>query len=1596
MQLYSCQMLLLRWAGSTRRLLSKSRMRSAIGRGASRTGREQLSSIGIWLLAFAALLVGRQVALGQRGQPGQIQIRVRGPQFNERTTLSGVYLPSDRSLSRAMSRARERLAAHEYHEALTFLQDILGREEDSFLERAGDDQQQRGLKATARQLIGELPAEGRDAYELLYGAAARRQLDAALRGGDHDGVAHVSRQFFHTSAGYEATFVLAQMESDRGHRIAAAQLYQELIDAPRAAAQFEPQLSVTAALNQVAAGRLENAAATIQSLVKRKSDADVVLAGRSVSLPAAGADPIAWLTGIVGKPAHIVTDRGDWLTLRGDPSRNSQTAGGPPHLRPRWEARVVNEPSRESYFASRSDDLRQRGVVAIPGAKPIVMGDVVVMRTPTNVVAIDWRTGKRIWETRDDEEFDDETLADVSPTFEREQWVAQGQPFDERMWKDALVTSVASDGQRVFVLRGISIARDEEPMGWAVAPGFGRVGVEPPAATNRLAAYDLATQGKLLWELDGGQSGGPLSGAFFLGAPLSIDNTLYAIAEMRMAIYLLALEPTTGKVRWQQQLLSLEQSISVDPLRRRVAATPSYSGGILVCPTAAGATIAVDVGKREFAWVYRYTREAMSAADARNTWGQGPQNQLPWVNDQWLDGSAVLAEGCAVLTPPESNEIHCLDARTGKLLWKRLRGDALFVGGVDRGRVLLVGSDSVQALQLSDGAPAWTPDLSSLPTGALPAGQGYMSEGSYFLPLTTGIVAQIDMPTGKTVSVKSAGPVTSLGNLICYRGSILSQSALVLDKFEQLAVLRQRTDAALARNAQDAEALRELAELKRADGNLGVAVTLLKRAFEQTPDDPVTRESLVEMLLDALASDYRTYHDDVSLLERLIRNRDQRIELMRINAAGLEETGERLAAVDAHLRLADFTAEEPSYLRIDSDYLVRSDRWISGRLAALWSDAATDERAAISAKVLARRPALDRPRTTAELRHYLAHLEQLPGAGEVQAALARLLIERGRTKEAELELLQMKAARERKTREAADSLWAQLSSQVDSTEDETKKPWPRGQVDVKLVAAPPQNKERAPRAPTERPTVYRPLRLEQDFSTESAKTQWLIAADCSELVGRNELGEDIYHVALEQKQLRESNLAHGARLGHLLFVALGGKIIAIDPRQERLGADGDLLWPAHSAERVSPEAAFGRRGMNNTAAKIVRRPVYNARSDRMRISGTPGNAFAALGPVTPRGVVFQEQNELKCVDPLSGETLWTRTDIPPGCELFGDSEFVIAADVSENVAHVIRVVDGRIVGKRELPKFEWLLTAGRNVAQFTSGMSHGNRVTLIQIIDVWSREKVFEAEYPAKSPIVVVEPNALAVYNPSGELQIIDVATAQIAINESLETVKDLQGIQTMQCGDDLFVCISGPVSQQFKSIGHPLDPPPVNGLVYVFDMKTKKPRWRAPVIVRNRGLVSSQPSDSPLLVFADRKSIRDAASGGGSQLRLLCLDKRTGESVYRKEDLPDTPPQRFRVRAERETAPVVALEISSGRIELTLTDRPRPPASPANDDSEAPAETVQHGLRGIGRQIKGALQGALDQAERPVSAPPQPSKEQDKSEKSQSPQGSAEKPDDD
>ena len=124
----------------------------------------------------------------------------------------------------------------------------------------------------------------------------------------------------------------------------------------------------------------------------------------------------------------------------------------------------------------------------------------------------------------------------------------------------------------------------------------------------------------------------------------------------------------TGALEWKQQLAVLEdsQQIVYDRVRRLAGASPSLADGVLICPTSAGAVVAVDLATRSLRWGYQYGRWDLMR---RNSGSIGVAHlHAVTERDQgyWLDATATIADGCVILTPVESQELHCLDLLTGK------------------------------------------------------------------------------------------------------------------------------------------------------------------------------------------------------------------------------------------------------------------------------------------------------------------------------------------------------------------------------------------------------------------------------------------------------------------------------------------------------------------------------------------------------------------------------------------------------------------------------------------------------------------------------------------------------------------------------------------------------------------------------------------------------------------------------------------------------------------------------------------------------------------------------------------------------------------
>src|SRR3569623_3201223 len=559
---------------------------------------------------------GRRVAPANRANRLRLALQRGNGETGLNEGAESVFYPPDRATMQRFSAAQERLGEKRYSEAVRLLGSILEKPEDYFFQPARGAPVYRSLKGEARRLIGMMPAEGKESYELQYGAQARQLLAEAIAAGDVDKLAEVSRQFFHTQSGYEATYLLGVSEMDHGRPLAAALCLRRLQETPRAAAPFEPSLSLRIAVCWLRAGMNSQAAA---ALVKLKHDypaAEFTIDGKPYKLFRADGQALAWLSGAVGGAAPGESGEGaeQWTMYRGGPNRNSASSGSSPLLNRRWAVPAANDPQVERQHAEMQQAQLEQGGRLTPGFHPLAVNGYVFMRSVTCLEAIDFRSGKRIWNGPIEKQVD-ELLRQGGAPAAGQQASSFANWLEQRVWDDAPYGTLSSDGQRVDGVEDLAgNMREGSPglarQGQRMIVNNGQIVSPNTILYNRLAAYEIESEGKLKWELGGEpkEDGAPLAGAFFLGPPLPLAGRLYVLAELKGEIRLFALEARSGDMLWSQQIALVERNILEDPLRRIAGASPSYSDGVLICPTSSGAVVALDLTTRSLLWGYQYPR----------------------------------------------------------------------------------------------------------------------------------------------------------------------------------------------------------------------------------------------------------------------------------------------------------------------------------------------------------------------------------------------------------------------------------------------------------------------------------------------------------------------------------------------------------------------------------------------------------------------------------------------------------------------------------------------------------------------------------------------------------------------------------------------------------------------------------------------------------------------------------------------------------------------------------------------------------------------------------------------------------------------------
>ncbi len=1460
-----------------------------------------------WGFVAVAVLIGGAGTAPTQVIPGLDRSEWSGAQF----------VPQDRQTHNLLERARAQLTDPEgdWRRGLELVQRIMDGAEDHFSDR----QLGGSLRGSAESLLAGLPADGRRLYEQLSGDEARALQEAAAAS-DFARLDEVVRRYFFTRAGREAAFTKAATEMDRGHFLTAARLFERLWRLDR---QWSPpgdghwERSVIAYWK---AGFPQKSEALWQEAVAGESPVSVWRGGPIPSLPSHG-DVMRWLQQQLGDAGpSSETAVADWLVPGGTADRNASAVATSPLFDNAWRSPLLaisdaKSPDRLSDLQIAADsvinvakDEPQWQTYAVP--EPLVVGETVLFSSYGRIKAVDAQTGKFRWQA-----------ADADPVFE---YLAQGsetgqsasQPLGssaldafvaQRAWLDATSASLSSDTHRVYEVFDSGMLASRQSYAFGVTESHP---LSPPSY-NRLRAYDIRTEGKLLWEVGGptGRVSLPLAGTFFLGAPLPVAGSLYVLGEERGQVRLIVLDPETGDVRWSLALLNTAADINKDYERRLAGLSPSQSGGMLICPTGGGMVVAVDFALRSLLWAHVY-EEPKPSQVSNNVRGRFPQfgdpaSDIPSTRDllaarRWHGPAVLIAGRFVLLTPSDHAALHCVTLLDGQPLWSRPRQRLMSQAGVYRDAVILIGERHVEAAQIETGETIW-----SLPLG-MPGGRGVREGHLLHVPLRGGEVATVDLGSGRLLARSATRSGSDLGSLVAAGGRLFSQTATELRGFRSLDEVEQQIAADLAVDPGDPAALSVRGEQRLHAGQTDDALADLRTSFKTDPDDRV-KGLVVSTLLERLREDFVAHRDTVPELDRLTSDPGQRIQLERTIAEGLEAEGDFVEAYGRYLQMLALEGLASHYEHLSDEHTVRLDRWVQGRLQQLYERTAPADR-----------PRLDEPT--------VAVVESVVASGEMdllfhaassfnwhpagQRAL-QVLTDRIDPQQNPLraEALWLKRRREgtpeqraeaasRLVRlygdhgrgELADSLLRELSGQyadVSVSEDATgseiaaalrEEPsvqaaladvidWPTASVQVSKRQAATRQQHTIP-LPLIGPVD--PLFTATSFQTDSREVTAFDGFGRPEWTDRSPSRSGF---GLPQS-------AYVERRGHRAVLFFGDRFRLIDmlgdQQKPRTIVEGELIeWNRQDRLGRATRLQIGPPGLRGRWRSI------NGTDDYL------GN----LGPLTDDLLCYQVGATVFAVDPFNGDELWHVDGLPRGCEILADEQYVVLVppDPRNNrqEARVFRAADGMFIATRRLPieieRFRQNADWGRMF--LTKTKRAGTPDVLLAMFDPVAGENLWERLVPRFHSWAPLDGRDLVVLDEAGHMALLDADTGEIRFETQTEISPDVKSMTVVGHPDEwfLFTEKSRSAKQDSRIIlpNHRQEYHTVNGMAYAFDRQTHEQLW-------SRELLSlfvdpELPGRWPVLVLS-AEALAVPAGGGRAATRfqnLLLLDKRTGNILF-------------------------------------------------------------------------------------------------------------------
>jgi len=1223
-------------------------------------------------------------------------------------------------------------------------------------------------------------------------------------------------------------------------------------------------------------------------------------------------------------------------------------------LIPRWVASTVSSGRLRDSIDEIIEGLTQSRRASVPIAVPICVAGRIISRTMRGIEVVDAANGQRLWTTG--EQSSVERLLESSTRRGRrgngDDWAlpqpfggtidaAMGEaagPLSQFLYQNAAQGLISSDGRRVFYVEddailslGRTSLRNDAGIDEAPEPGS--------ATANRLTACDIQT-GRIAWQVGGPASGNPLTspltGLFFMGAPLPVGDELFVVAMKGRDVRLYCLDSRTGSARWSQLLAFADHQPDRDLVRRIWSAQPSIAHGVVVCPTHVGWLVAVDRSTGTLLWAHRYTqkkrRQLTPSFDPFTNSGLSSTASEP-INSRWVASAPIIVGRHVFVTPAESkNEedpstsvIACLDLFTGKRIWQKARGKGRYLAGVSDNRAIVVENDAVVAYGLK-GKREWDLDLPR-EVGA-PSGRGVITDNSLWLPTQKSSLLRIDLTDG-TIAARLTLPDTSrpLGNLAMYRGMLISHHPSELQAFEQTTVVEQRLAAARSQGRHDPATDLLDARLALARGESERAMTVLKDGLA-VASDPQLRSELRFVLAQAIMKNIETAPTaSLSLVRELGGLAGSAEESLRHEQLAIEvllRTGHPDEALALLLKLDTF--ETTPMINMASDPGVTSSlfAWMEERLTKAWSQLSEPQRQTAAATIASRLNDTDVSDVIRERRARLFAFH--PAAVSLQFQLADRAIELKQFARASHWLDRL--AESSDTDVATRALTRQIELSLQNFID-------HGDLQAGI--------ERAERLATgfsrESPLISRLAELRRVFETRAAEfrsseeDQWAVSQQLRVALTRSGGG----HTKLTTFGIDPVDGDSPAGSRYRIQVSGEGNVRRLSLIERH---NGDPAWSVVlrgnsgggrylSVRRTCSLLMVLHRGVLNCLSIADRRVLW-ARSVDMpdsplkfpkvkAVKLQPGSDWVnrltasandPLPIVNSRYVCSRGRKSLSVLDSLSGELLWQLDPAPQTVRVHATGSMICLTRRNGQVAAAFDARSGRRLD--DAPKR--LDSPLAQIGDQTVAVSLDDAGETITIesrspdadTTVWSHE--FEAEHT----FGMVGRNSLAIMRNRGMFAILNLQTGTLQsfdrIPASLRIGKS--DFSVLRDESRWYVILNGQTERDYQAPS--LRSALISGHLLAFDSGTGKQLWRQSL--SGQYLILDQLSSSPFLL-----ALRPSTTPLGipsESLRLMLLRKSDGSPL-----LDESLPGRISIHSMRldRRSRFVELLASGDRIRLNI-----------------------------------------------------------------------------